>query len=262
MQGLGVLRPVRLRTGHEQRQRHSAEPRLGAADGCRKAGAGKKNYRLDAVQTDFFSPMLLINWVIEGENAGIPADQASCIVCHAVSSVKSDGTDGITLLHANPNPVGDPQSLPSGDWIRRDFVWSLWQEARVIDICHEIKATIDRVFAALEKRDELKTWRSAHVGGLVLAGVQQIQGSSKPGFQWKVTELSPPEWTSWACVAGRGVSIGTTALFELAHACAGRTPVTCAPAGWPGNDRKCNLLRGMPLPRLKQDAGMARPAFP
>jgi hypothetical protein len=84
-----------------------------------------KNYRLDAVQTDFFSPMLLINSVIEGENAGIPADQASCIVCHAVSSVKSDGTDGITLLHANPNPVGDPQPLPSGGWIRRDFVWSL-----------------------------------------------------------------------------------------------------------------------------------------
>ena len=52
--------------------------------------------------------------------------QASCISCHAVSSVKSDGTDGINLLAAMTNPpVGAPQPLPSNDWIHRDFVWSL-----------------------------------------------------------------------------------------------------------------------------------------
>jgi hypothetical protein len=61
--------------------------------------------------------------MIEGENAGVPLTQASCITCHAVSSVKNDGTDGITLL--NSNPVGPPAPLPSKDWIRRDFVWSL-----------------------------------------------------------------------------------------------------------------------------------------
>jgi hypothetical protein len=82
-----------------------------------------KNYRLDGVQTDFFVPKLLGSSIIEGENAGVPLTQASCISCHAVSSVKNDGTDGITLL--NSNPVGLPQPLPSKDWIRRDFVWSL-----------------------------------------------------------------------------------------------------------------------------------------
>ena len=82
-----------------------------------------KNYRLDGVQTDFFKPKLLGNSVIEGENAGVPLTQASCISCHAVSSVKSDGTEGINLL--NSNPVGFPQPLPSNAWIRRDFVWSL-----------------------------------------------------------------------------------------------------------------------------------------
>jgi hypothetical protein len=50
--------------------------------------------------------------------------QSSCISCHAVSSVKSDGTDGITLLTSNP--VGVPKPLPSSAWIRRDFVWSLF----------------------------------------------------------------------------------------------------------------------------------------
>jgi hypothetical protein len=60
------------------------------------------------------------------ENAGIPANQASCVTCHNLSSVKSDGTDGITLLRALPTrPVGLPQPLPSSDWILRDFVWSL-----------------------------------------------------------------------------------------------------------------------------------------
>ncbi|MCI0737216.1 MAG: hypothetical protein L0Y50_13260 [Beijerinckiaceae bacterium] len=81
------------------------------------------NYRLDGVQIGFFQPKLLGSSIIEAENAGVPLTQASCISCHAVSSVKSDGTDGITLL--NTNPVGTPVPLPSSAWIRRDFVWSL-----------------------------------------------------------------------------------------------------------------------------------------
>ncbi len=81
------------------------------------------NYRLDGVQTGFFQPKLLGNSVIEGENAGVPLTQASCITCHSVSSVKNDGTDGITLLTSNP--TGAPVPLPSSAWIRRDFVWSL-----------------------------------------------------------------------------------------------------------------------------------------
>lgn len=82
-----------------------------------------KNYRLDGVQIDFLEPKLLGNSIIEATNAGVPLTQASCISCHAVSSVKDDGTDGITLL--NSNPVGEPAPLPSTAWIRRDFVWSL-----------------------------------------------------------------------------------------------------------------------------------------
>ncbi len=85
------------------------------------------NYRLDGVQTRYVNengkPTLLGNSIIEGENAGVPLGQASCISCHAVSSINSDGTDGITLL--NSNPVGKPQPLPSDSWLRRDFVWSL-----------------------------------------------------------------------------------------------------------------------------------------
>ena len=84
------------------------------------------NYRLDAVQTDFFRPKLLGNSIIEGENVGMNLKQASCITCHAVSSVKSNGTDGINILAAlNPPPTGVPPALPSRAWIRRDFVWSL-----------------------------------------------------------------------------------------------------------------------------------------
>ncbi|HEU0219045.1 MAG TPA: hypothetical protein VFQ90_20480, partial [Stellaceae bacterium] len=82
------------------------------------------NYRLDAVQTGFFSPGLSGNSIIEGENVGMPLSQASCISCHAVSSIENDGTDGITLL--TTNPVGAPKPLPSNAWIRRDFVWSMF----------------------------------------------------------------------------------------------------------------------------------------
>ena len=52
--------------------------------------------------------------------------QASCISCHAVSSIESNGTDGINILAAlSTPPVGEPAPLPSSAWIRRDFVWSL-----------------------------------------------------------------------------------------------------------------------------------------
>jgi hypothetical protein len=85
------------------------------------------NYRLDGVQIRFVhpngKPTLLGNSIIEGENVGMDLKQASCITCHALSSVKNDGTDGITLL--TYNPIGEPAPLPSSDWIRRDFVWAL-----------------------------------------------------------------------------------------------------------------------------------------
>ena len=87
-----------------------------------------KNYRLDGVQIRFVhddgTPTLLGNSIIEGENVGMNLKHSSCISCHALSSVKSDGTDGITLL-GHPAPTGEPTALPSSDWIRRDFVWSL-----------------------------------------------------------------------------------------------------------------------------------------
>ena len=83
------------------------------------------NYRLDAVQTGFYSPGLLGNSIIEGENVGMSLSQASCISCHAVSSIRTDGADGITLLTSNP--VGAPKPLPSKAWIRRDFVWSMFE---------------------------------------------------------------------------------------------------------------------------------------
>jgi hypothetical protein len=82
------------------------------------------NYRLDATQVGFFNPGLSGNSIIEGENVGMPLSQASCISCHAVSSIENNGTDGITLL--NTNPVGTPKPLPSNAWIRRDFVWSMF----------------------------------------------------------------------------------------------------------------------------------------
>jgi hypothetical protein len=84
-----------------------------------------RNYRLDAVQSGFYRPGLSGNSIIEGENVGMPLSQSSCISCHAVSSIESNGTDGITLLTSNP--VGAPKPLPSQAWTRRDFVWSMFE---------------------------------------------------------------------------------------------------------------------------------------
>jgi len=84
------------------------------------------NYRLDGAQTEFMnpngSPSYLGNSVIEGENVGLQANQASCITCHSYSSIKDNGRDGITILPKGP--VGPEYQVPSG-WIARDFAWSM-----------------------------------------------------------------------------------------------------------------------------------------
>jgi hypothetical protein len=85
------------------------------------------NYRLDGVQTTFTmtdgSPTYLGNSIIEGENVGMTKNTASCITCHSISSVKTNGADGTNLLGNLPG-VGAKAKLPAG-WIARDFVWSL-----------------------------------------------------------------------------------------------------------------------------------------
>jgi hypothetical protein len=95
------------------------------------------NYRLDGVQMNFVNSgnnqiataTLLGNSIIEGDNVGMPMQQASCITCHSVSSVASNGEDGIGFLGAAFNPVGSAVAplAKSGScqWIDRDFVWSL-----------------------------------------------------------------------------------------------------------------------------------------
>jgi hypothetical protein len=84
------------------------------------------NYRLDGVQLDFTAPngktpTLLGNSIIEGENVGLTAGQASCITCHSSSSISNSGVDKGDTLGA---PVGPQYKIPAG-WIARDFVWSL-----------------------------------------------------------------------------------------------------------------------------------------
>ena len=140
----------------------------------------------------------------------------------------------------------------------------------MVDINHEIKikATPERIFAALTEVEQLKAWHSTHVSGHgQVGGVLHIAGSGQPGFQWQVTELSPPKRVGWICLAGPGDSVGTTVLFELAASGQGRTLVECTHAGWPGthgNYRKCNTLWGVLLHHLRQyeETGTATPAFP
>ena len=85
------------------------------------------NYRLDGVQVNFTGPggkpTYLGNSIIEGENVGMTKNTASCITCHSVSSIKTDGTDGASLL-GSATTVGPKYVLPP-QFVARDFVWSL-----------------------------------------------------------------------------------------------------------------------------------------
>jgi len=87
------------------------------------------NYRLDGAQVAFLnndgSSSYLGNSIIEGENAGLTGNEASCITCHSISSVKNDNTDGLYILLNVTGPLVGPQYEIPADWIARDFVWSM-----------------------------------------------------------------------------------------------------------------------------------------
>jgi hypothetical protein len=116
--------PARTRGANTQ-----LTPRLSSLMEAANLSPEWKNYRLDGVQTRFTdgkNPTLLGNSIIEGENVGLLLTQSSCITCHAASSIKNDGTDGLHIFSNVPHPIflGNPEPLPP-EWIRRDFAWSL-----------------------------------------------------------------------------------------------------------------------------------------
>jgi hypothetical protein len=101
----------------------------------KKAGLAPEwfNYRLDGVQAEYVDkqnkPTLLGNSVTEAESVGLNLKQASCITCHNVSSVTSQGAEGAALLGGPPpiRPIGLPDKWPpllGSPYIRRDFVWT------------------------------------------------------------------------------------------------------------------------------------------
>lgn len=90
------------------------------------------NYRLDGVQiafteSDGTTPTYLGNSIIEGENAGLTKNQASCISCHSMSVVKNDGSDAFNtfFIPSLQQPQVGPKFSVPANWIARDFVWSM-----------------------------------------------------------------------------------------------------------------------------------------
>jgi hypothetical protein len=87
-----------------------------------------RNYRLDGVQVDFLDgsakPTVLGNSIIEGDNAGTPAEmkRSSCISCHARSTVATGAAQPLLPEFV----VGTLPPLQTGI-TERDFVWSLSQ---------------------------------------------------------------------------------------------------------------------------------------
>lgn len=102
------------------------------------AGAGLaaafQNYRLVGIQTDFRDSKMthMGNSFVEF-NAGVPAQQASCITCHSYAQLNT----AVTPPVENPNfgnfpgtpavgvPVTKQPPVPPGTWQSQDFSWLL-----------------------------------------------------------------------------------------------------------------------------------------
>ena len=137
------------------------------------------------------------------------------------------------------------------------------------EIHHELKmkASPERIFAALTTAEGLKSWHSAHVEGDGAPGhIWRFEFTGRPTFCWEVTESAAPTHVAWRCVEGPGDSVGTSVTFHLSRAGEDRTLVELAHTGWPGthgNYRKCNTYWGVLLHHLKQytETGVPGPAF-
>ncbi len=90
-----------------------------------------RNYRLVGIQTTYDEPKgtkKLGSSFVE-YNAGVPAQQASCVTCHSYAMMDTANNPPTE----NPNfgafpgtpPIGTPGTPPSGKWVKQDFSWLL-----------------------------------------------------------------------------------------------------------------------------------------
>jgi hypothetical protein len=90
-----------------------------------------RNYRLVGIQTVYDDPKgtkMLGSSFVE-YNAGVPAQQASCITCHSYAMMNTASNPP----SENPNfgpfpgtpPIGTPGAPPPGNWLKQDFSWLL-----------------------------------------------------------------------------------------------------------------------------------------
>lgn len=137
------------------------------------------------------------------------------------------------------------------------------------NINHEIKikASPEKIFAAINNVNDLKAWHTADTEGKSgLNDVLKFNGTGKPTFLWKIIQLEPGKKVTWECVEGPGDSVGTQAIYTLSKTQDDRTLVELSHTSWPdqqGNFRKCNTLWGILLHHLKNyvETGKADPAI-
>jgi hypothetical protein len=93
--------------------------------------AAFRNYRLVGTQTEYDQPkgsLGMGNSFVEF-NAGVPAQQSSCVTCHSYAMIDVSKKPPL----GNPNfgafpgtsPIGKPGQPPAGEWKSQDFSWLL-----------------------------------------------------------------------------------------------------------------------------------------
>ncbi len=130
-----------------------------------------------------------------------------------------------------------------------------------------IKASKDKVFAALATTAGLKGWYTPDVEGEVAQGrsITMKFASSEP-FSWEIAKLTHPAEVKWTCTAGPDKAAGTLVTFLVSETGDGRTEVLCDHEGFEATHKAyvtCNTLWGILMGRLKTfvETGKPEPAF-
>lgn len=131
----------------------------------------------------------------------------------------------------------------------------------------KIRASRERVFAALTTAEGLRGWISWQVGGQGKPGDTWLfEFAERPALRWEVTESTPLIRVAWQCVGGASDTIGTVAVVKLFQCEPADTLVELTHSGWPGtggNYPSCNATWGSLLHHLKQyvETGVPSPAL-
>jgi len=130
-----------------------------------------------------------------------------------------------------------------------------------------IKANSSTVYKALTTAEGLRSWFTSQVEGSGKPGTDwKLKFTDQPSFDWQIISVEDKRNVTWKCLEGPGNSPGTEAEFKLKSNSDDQCILTISHRGWTKDDPKferCIEIWRTLMDHLQRycETGVASPAY-